>query len=419
VPNSAWYWFFCLLVGISFYFPAVAAVKRDRSNVYAQNNLAAADDSRTNKKTGIVGDAACFPCHQEQSVSYRRTSHCLSSQPAQADSILGSFSNGSNILMISNPEKTSLDPRLYFRMEVRDGGYYETAVAERASQVLTRSERIDVVIGSGRRGQTYLYWKGEQLYELPVSYWTDGHQWINSPGYKDGTANFARHVDPRCLECHTTYVRALSADPQTNLYDRASLVTGISCESCHGPGADHIAKETRASAKLAGSAVHSISNPANFSRDRQIDQCALCHNGTQRQQLLPSFSYVPGMPLDEYLAPNPQDTVDHPDVHGNQVGLLKRSRCYLSSASMTCSTCHNVHAPERSAASYSDRCLNCHKWQSCGVAKTMGVKIADNCIDCHMPLQQTDAIVSTTADKMVRTSIRTHWIKVYPGVEPR
>jgi len=45
-------------------------------------------------------------------------------------------------------------------------------------------ERIDVVIGSGVRGQSYLYWHGDQLYELPVSYWSDGGRWINSPGYK-------------------------------------------------------------------------------------------------------------------------------------------------------------------------------------------------------------------------------------------
>jgi hypothetical protein len=68
-----------------------------------------------------------------------------------------------------------------------------------------------------------------------------------------------------------------------------------------------------------------------------------------------AFSYMPGQSLDRYLAPNPLDTSEHPDVHGNQVGLLERSRCYLSSPSMTCSTCHNVHATERVAVDYSDR----------------------------------------------------------------
>jgi len=295
-------------------------------------------------------------------------------------------------------------------MEARPDGLYQTAMAEQNSEKLSHSERIDVVIGSGVRGQTYLYWSGDRLYELPVSYWTDGHQWINSPGYKDGTANFGRRADPRCLECHATYIKALSSDPQMNRYDRGSLVTGISCETCHGPGAAHVAQE-RSRPKASGS---TILNPAKFERDRQIDQCALCHNGTQREELVEAFSYVPGQALDRYLGANPLDASEHPDVHGNQVGLLKRSRCYLSSASMTCSTCHNVHATERAAADYSSRCLSCHRWQSCGEAKKLGIKITHNCIDCHMPLEQTNAIVSDTAGKIVRTSMRTHWIKIYP-----
>ena len=299
-------------------------------------------------------------------------------------------------------------------MEARDGHFFQTAIADNDTQHLTHAEPIDLVVGSGTRGQTYLYWSGNALFELPVSFWTDGHQWINSPGYRDGTANFSRPVDPRCLECHATFIQPLSADPQTNLYSPTTLVTGISCETCHGPGAEHVRRE-RNDPKSAG-AGSAILNPAKFPRDREIDQCALCHNGTARQQLRPAFSYTPGEPLDYYLAPTSADLSDHPDVHGNQVGLLERSRCFLASPKMTCSTCHDVHAPERPAASYSPRCLTCHTWQSCGLAKTLGANIKADCIRCHMPVQPTPSIVSTTAGQTVRANIRTHWIKVYPEV---
>ena len=114
--------------------------------------------------------------------------------------------------------------------------------------------------------------RSRAFYELPVSYWRDGNQWINSPGYRDGTANFARHVDPRCLECHATYSKALSTDPQTNLFDKASFVPGISCESCHGAGARHVAIEKDRPA--SGKSLHdqAIINPASFTRDRKVDQ---------------------------------------------------------------------------------------------------------------------------------------------------
>jgi hypothetical protein len=81
---------------------------------------------------------------------------------------------------------------------------------------------------------------------------------------------------------------------------------------------------------------------------------------------------------------------------------------------MSCSTCHDVHQPERAAAAYSDRCLSCHRVESCGMAKTMGHKIAENCIDCHMPVESTNAIASETAGQVIRPKMRNHWIKVYP-----
>lgn len=364
-------------------------------------------------RTRFVGDAACFSCHRDQSASYRATAHQLASQLANRNSILGTFTQGFNILAISDPSRALFDPTLYFKMEMKDDGYYETAVAEWGSHVQTRSERIDIVTGSGVRAQTYLFWHGDQLFELPVSYWADGRQWINSPGFQDGLVNFVRPIYPRCLECHATYIQTLSPDPLTNRYNKASLVTGISCETCHGPGADHIALQKD---MPSNPRRQSILNPATFSRDRQVDLCALCHNGIKRESLGPSFTYVPGQPLDKYLKPIPVEEAEPPDVHGDQVGLLKRSRCYGSSPQMSCSTCHDVHAPEKPAADYSARCLTCHQVKSCGMYKRMGRRIATNCIDCHMPVLPTGAIVSSTAGHVVRAKLRTHWIRVYSDV---
>jgi hypothetical protein len=356
-----------------------------------------------------AGDAACLSCHREQSSSYLHTAHHLTSQPATRDSILGSFHDGSNVLMIADPKTAGDNPGLYFKMEARENGFLQTAVAGWPGQLQTKSERMEVVIGSGVRGQSYLYWRGDRLFELPVSYWSDGPRWINSPGYKDGTMNFSRAVTPRCLECHATFIEPRSPDPLTNEYNNASLALGIFCERCHGPGANHIARH-----QAEGTAGETILNPAKFSRDRQVDLCALCHNGIRSEELVPAFSYLPGKALDSYLHPAEGEVAAHPDVHGNQVGLLQRSRCYMSSPKMSCSTCHDVHQPERPAAAYSDRCLTCHKVESCGMAKTMGHKIAENCIDCHMPVEPTNAIVSTTAGQVIRPKMRNHWIKIYP-----
>ncbi len=352
-------------------------------------------------KDSYVGDEACRSCHADKSASFLLTSHHLTSQLPAKNTIAGKFDEGQNILKTSNPE-------LYFKMEANEHGFFQTALAGIPPYTIPRTERIDLVIGSGGKGQTYLYWKNDLLFQLPVSYWTELKGWANSPGYRDGSADFRRPIPPRCLDCHATYFKSLAPPP--NRYAKTGFVLGISCEKCHGPGSEHVALQR---SKAPASSGEAIVNPARLSRDRQMDVCALCHAGLGELTAAP-FSYVPGEPLDQYLKLPSLDPNAHVDVHGSQVELLKKSRCYQSSESMTCSTCHNVHEVQRDLAAFSARCLSCHKVENCGVFPKMGKEIAHNCIDCHMPEQQTDLIVADTNGRKVKPEVRNHWIKVYP-----
>lgn len=349
-----------------------------------------------------VGDETCRSCHRDKFESFTRTAHHLTSRQATADSIVGTFSSGANVLKTSNPG-------LSFRMDAKGGQFYETAVWGIPPSTTEETEPIDVVIGSGRKGQTYLYWKGDRLFQLPVSYWIEIGQWANSPGYTDGDASFDRPVMPRCLECHGSYAEYLPGSPMNNRYNRQSVVLGVSCERCHGPGSEHVS--------LHKSGTHTLDdgiiNPTKLSRSRNIEVCAQCHAG-MRFPTAPAFSYVPGQPLDEYFARDVSDPEVTIDVHGGQVALLQKSRCFQVSAAMTCSTCHDVHEPQRDAAAYSRHCAECHKPADCGAYRKAGAKIAAGCIDCHMPLQQSKAIVTASNGKQVRAKVRSHWIRVYP-----
>lgn len=354
-------------------------------------------------RDSYVGDEICGSCHRDKLESFSKTAHHLTSRPARADSIAGTFGSGANILKTSNPG-------LFFRMDAKDGRFYQTAIWGIPPSTTTQTEPIDVVIGSGRKGQTYLFWKGDRLFQLPVSYWIDLGQWVNSPGYTDGDASFDRPVMPRCLECHGSYAESLVGPLTNNRYNKASVVLGVSCERCHGPGREHVSRHQSANVDISAEA---IVNPAKLARDRNVEVCAQCHAG-MRFPIAPAFSYVPGEPLDDYLDPDRSDPNSSVDVHGGQVALLQRSRCYRSSATMTCSTCHNVHESQRDAASFSDRCLTCHKTEDCGMSRKMGAKIAMGCVDCHMPVQQSKAIVTASNGKQIKARVRNHWIKVYP-----
>jgi Cytochrome c554 and c-prime len=349
----------------------------------------------TNTHADYLGDDACQSCHAAQYLSFHQTAHFLTSSLPSEHSILGKFTPGDNILRTANPN-------LYFQMDANAGGFSQTAVAGTPPRTSTRAERFALVVGSGEKGQTYLFWDDDQLFQLPVSYWT-GLGWVNSPGYRDGFADFERAIIPRCLECHATSFLAMP--PPSNRYDKANAALGIQCEKCHGPGREHVAQ-----ARARSAAPGAILNPAHFSRDRQMDLCAWCHAG-QGMALKPSFSYLPGESLEQYIHFPPLEPNTPIDVHGNQVEMLKQSRCFRESG-MTCLTCHNVHAPQHDLAEFSQRCLSCHKPGSATFAKATH-PVTNNCIDCHMPKQQTDLIVVNFEGERERPEIRSHLIKVY------
>lgn len=361
------------------------------------------------RAANAAGDAACLSCHREKS-AFDTTAHRLTSRDPTRSAIAGAFTPGRNVLWTS-------DPQLHFRMDSTAAGFTEAALVHHGSDSsVFRVERIAMVIGTGRKGQSYAYERPDSaLYQLPVSYWR-GIGWINSPGYRDGTANFGRPIAPRCLECHASSMQSVSGQA-ANRYDLAHSILGITCETCHGSGVAHVARERSPMRNvLLDLFPRTIVNPARLSRDRQLEACALCHGGIGTLKS-PAFSYLPGQPLADHLIRAPSSPNDEIDVHGNQVALLERSACFRSS-NMTCATCHDVHKPQHDVAELSGRCLSCHTVQSCGLYPQQGQALVGRCVDCHMPTLPSSTIVAADSGRLVQARVRTHWIKVYPVPAP-
>ena len=348
-----------------------------------------------------VSDATCLSCHADKA-TFERTAHRSTSRLPARNAIAGSFDAGSNVLRTTNPY-------LHYRMDSTAAGFTQTAVLGAAPDTTMRTERFAYVVGSGRKGQSYIYRRGsDALYQLPVSYWT-GLGWTNSPGFTDGVANFDRTITPRCLECHATSVTPIADPHRVNRFATSPVpVLGLTCEKCHASGREHVQRENSA---LRALMPHSIVNPARLSRQRRIEGCALCHGGVGEPKTA-SFTYVPGTPLREHLDIKPA-APNEVDVHGNQVALLARSKCFRASE-MTCSTCHDVHRTQRDVVQLSGRCLTCHTPRSCGLYPTRGESIVGRCVDCHMPLQRSNTIISGHEGRQERPPVRTHWIRVYP-----
>ncbi len=366
-------------------------------NVAGQSNPHKSEPARDR----YVGDERCGSCHQEKLSAFHQSAHYLTSRLPDQHSIFGNFTADANVVTTSNPE-------LFFRMDAKADTFFQTAVQGMAPYTTERTEQFGLVIGSGGKGQTYLFWKGNQLFQLPVSYWSK-LGWVNSPGYRDGVANFDRPIIPRCLECHATYFE--STPPPANHYTRAGFLLGITCEKCHGPGREHLQRESTKAA-VSSASGSAIINPAKFARERQMDLCAWCHAGAGTP-LAPAFSYSPGQPLGEYLALVELPPSAELDVHGSQVQMLKKSRCFQSSA-MTCFTCHDVHSVQHDSPEFAQHCLSCHKPETAMFPKR-NHQAASDCIGCHMPMQETNLIVFNSKGTKAKPQVRSHWIKVYPA----
>ncbi|GAC1382174.1 MAG: multiheme c-type cytochrome [Ginsengibacter sp.] len=345
-----------------------------------------------------AGSQKCADCHKNIFESHLKTAHHLTSQPAIAKYIKGVFDSGKNSYYYNQS--------VYVSIEKRDSGFYQVEYFRGSEK---KAKRMDIVIGSGTMGQSFLNWRGDHLFQLPITYFTAANAWSNSPGFPDKVL-FNRLITSRCLECHASMAKVTSipdVDPES--FASSQIIFGVECEKCHGPGAEHVNYEKQ---HLADKAVKFIINPKHLTRQQNLDLCASCHGG-RLQKLKPSFEFTAGDALADFFR---VDTLNSDpekiDVHGNQYGLLRASKCFRASSTLTCNSCHNSHENEKgNVALFSERCMTCHN-----SAHTAVTNFSTNCIDCHMPLKSSKAIAVQLegGEKPIAALIRSHLIKVYP-----
>lgn len=365
--------------------------------------------------TAFAPEQTCRQCHQAIYDSAVTSAHFNASAAATAKNVLGNFNAGHNIFMYDSLTKLV--------MEQRDSGLYQV-LYKNNSPLLAR--RFDIVFGT-RHAQTSLYWQDDRSFELPVSYYHAVNNWGTSPGFSATIPNFNRLIGTDCFECHSSYIshkkntaagdHYFAADAAVEILDKNSLVLGIGCQRCHGPAAAHVNFHTENPGKQT--AGHITANKT-LNRQQQLDQCAVCHSGNDKRKIQSRFMLRPGDLLANYFLPAVvADSTRHFDVHGNQFNLLKQSRCFLKSNSITCSTCHNPHGnAAMPAAVYAQKCMGCHQEGSADFCTVKNIAVAElkaNCTDCHMPLETSDAISFRVSGSAAVSSylLRSHRIAVY------
>jgi len=174
----------------------------------------------------------------------------------------------------------------------------------------------------------------------------------------------ANYVGNRaCFDCHTNYVRNFPASPHARIHFEVPGVRSGQggCESCHGPGSQHIA---------AGGARQFIINPG-----RDAAACLRCHLATHAEFKLPQHHPV---------LENRMNCVQCHDPHGGDIFKTKGGLA-MARVNETCAACHREQsgpfAFEHEALR--EGCVICH--QPHGSVNRMMLTESDPnlCLRCH------------------------------------
>ncbi len=356
--------------------------------------------------TGFTGTQSCLECHASVVATHLETAHHHSSSKAVPESIKGRLGAKANFVELQ-------DARISI---VRDeAGIYQKTVTK-SGRERTLIDALDVVIGSGVKGQSFLSWKEEMLFQLQASYYTPSDSWINSPNFPDYSTE--RPVTDACLKCHVTFAKNTDPSGNSNSYIKEQLILGIECERCHGPAEKHVDYHRKNKTASSGKFLVAIDS---LSRQRRLDICIQCHSGLRSQQLKGNpFDFVAGEDLGtysrNYYSGKSQAELD---VHGNQYGLLQSSTCFRESPTMDCNTCHDPHKKQRGNTDYfNQKCMDCHNQgtTSCSKNPLIHTSMGNDCVGCHMPLSPSGnmQVRLPGESEVVPVSIRTHLIAVYP-----
>ncbi len=352
----------------------------------------------------FVGSETCMECHADIFASHIQTAHFNTSSPGNSESIKGSFEKGLNTLDLES---------VAFKMLPKDDSFYQHT--EIKNRLLEKPPaRFDIVIGSGVRGQSYLTWEEDKLFQLQASYYTPTNSWVNSPGFPSYSLD--RPIRDACIKCHVTFAKNKDFSGQGNTYEKSELIYGIDCERCHRPAKKHVVYHRNNPGELMAKFMMQYDT---LSRQQRLDACAQCHSGPRDRVLQGnSFSFLAGNNLNEYARNFYTGNQSTPlDVHGNQYGLLTKSECFKQTKTMDCATCHNPHKNERGdTGSFNQKCISCHTESVICTAESDKIEqMGNNCIACHMPTTPSKSMTVQLTPDSLETSfnIRTHLIGIY------
>lgn len=276
---------------------------------------------------------------------------------------------------------------------------------------LKHDERPIVMTTGSHHVQTY--WvsgeNGNQMHQVPWAWHIADERWIPLPDIfllpPDTPPSLHATWNEVCIQCHVVRGQP-GLDFRSGRYESKVAELGISCEACHGPGADHVRyyAERRASGSPLGVRNESkfIVHPEKLSHDLSAHVCGQCHSDfaiASDDFWKTGHPFQPGDDLlKTRLMPHPQPGMEAywddgtGRVGGREFTAMAQSKCYID-GQLSCLSCHSMHDSDpddqlRRDLTGNAVCLQCHKSLAADVsAHTHHASDSSGslCYNCHMP----------------------------------
>lgn len=265
------------------------------------------------------GARVCGECHSDLRSDQRETSHFLTLQEVDEETVFPAFDQGETDRMVQFPGSSTPRP--------------------------LKLEDVAFIIGSGRHIQRFLYSIAEDEYQvLPVEWNVLDQKWQPFrlvENWPDPAYDWMQN----CADCHTTGLNI----------DRASWEDeGVQCEACHGPGSLHVDIVDEVGSRPTPEELQQIRNAIFLSPDAQA--CGQCHSrGMDADGVHPyPTEYLPGDDLSASYTLVPGDDPVHWWATGHASQQNMQYNEWTQSAHSQALA--NINAQEAAQ----DECLRCH-----------------------------------------------------------
>jgi len=345
---------------------------------------AVAEEQKTSSRLeGYTGSVSCRECHEKFYKLWAPSHHGLAMQPYTDELARNSLIPQTGDIVIG---------KYRYRAEIEPGKGW---VVERGPEG-EKKYRMEHALG----GKNVYYFltpmERGRLQTLPVAYDVREGEWF------DVAASGVRHftdepVDWResvytfntaCYRCHVSQLTS-NYDLETDTYHTTWAEPGINCETCHGPGDEHIRVCKEAPKGTVPKDLKITRGGRDFTVKQNNEACAPCH--AKMAPITTSFS-----PGDRYFDHYELTTLEHPDFYpdGRDLGenytyTLWRMNPCTKSGQLSCFHCHTSSGRYKQKKEPNKSCMPCHQERVENVTEHthhLANSKGSQCISCHMPM---------------------------------